>query len=145
MTTVLGTPEAVLDDDIMSSSATLNTDCGTISTISIPDIDLSGITLPSTVWSTTSGSYTLNDSYNFNPAVNIDNDGIKINNGADIIVNGKSLSSVIESIESRLAILHPNKELESKWEELKELGEKYRELEKELFEKEKMWDILKKA
>lgn len=62
----------------------------------------------------------------------------------DLKVKGKSLSEAIENIEKRLAILHPNSELEERWEELKALGERYRELEKDILEKEKMWDILKK-
>jgi hypothetical protein len=56
----------------------------------------------------------------------------------------KDLRESIENIEKRLAILHPNKELENSWEELKALGERYRELEKDILEKEKIWDILKK-
>lgn len=62
----------------------------------------------------------------------------------DILLRGKSLSDTIEKIEERLAILHPNKELESRWEELKELRKRYQELEKEIIEKEKMWDIINK-
>jgi hypothetical protein len=46
--------------------------------------------------------------------------------------------------EKRLAILHPNEKLEEKWEELKALGERYRELEKDILEKEKIWEIIKK-
>jgi hypothetical protein len=51
---------------------------------------------------------------------------------------------VFDKIEERLAILHPNPELEDRWEELKELSKRYKELEKEIIEKEKMWDILKR-
>jgi hypothetical protein len=62
----------------------------------------------------------------------------------DLKVKGKSLLEAIENIEKRLAILHPNPELEERWEQLKALGEQYRELEKDILEKEKIWDILKK-
>lgn len=62
----------------------------------------------------------------------------------DLKVKGKSLSEAIENIEKRLAILHPNKELEERWEQLKALGEQYRELERDILEKENIWDILKK-
>ena len=62
----------------------------------------------------------------------------------DIIIKGKSLHQTLAKIEQRLAILHPNPELEASWEQLKELGNKYRELEKELMEKQKIWNILKK-
>jgi hypothetical protein len=73
---------------------------------------------------------------------------LKVNGDAeidgDIKVKGKSLSEAIENIEKRLAILHPNEKLEEKWEELKALGERYRELEKDILEKEKIWEIIKK-
>ena len=46
--------------------------------------------------------------------------------------------------EERLAILHPNEKLEDKWEELKKLGDMYRALEKDIQEKEKIWETLKK-
>ena len=62
----------------------------------------------------------------------------------DLKVKGKSLADAIENIEKRLAILHPNEKLEEKWEELKALGEQYRELEKDILEKEKIWEIIKK-
>lgn len=62
----------------------------------------------------------------------------------DIKVQGKSLVEAIENIEKRLAILHPNPELEEKWDQLKSLGDMYRELEAEILEKEKVWKILKK-
>lgn len=73
---------------------------------------------------------------------------LKVNGDAeidgDIKIKGKSLSEAIENIEKRLAILHPNEKLEEKWEELKALGERYRELEKDILEKEEIWKILKK-
>jgi hypothetical protein len=62
----------------------------------------------------------------------------------DLKVKGKSLADAIDNIEKRLAILHPNKDLEERWEQLKALGEQYRELEKDILEKEKIWETLKK-
>lgn len=62
----------------------------------------------------------------------------------DIKLQGKSLGETLDNIEKRLAILHPNPELEEKWETLKSLGEQYRELEKDIIEKEKLWSMLKK-
>ena len=62
----------------------------------------------------------------------------------EVTIKGKSLTDMFEKIEERLAILHPNPELEDKWDELKELGKRYKELEQELIEKEKVWSILKK-
>ena len=50
-----------------------------------------------------------------------------------------------ESVESRLAILNPNPELEQEWSELAELRMKYVELERRLLEKQQVFDILKKS
>lgn len=76
------------------------------------------------------------------------NSGLKVNGDAefdgDVKIKGKSITETLEKIEEKLAILHPNEELESKWNELRELRNRYIELEKEIIEKEKMWDILKK-
>ena len=62
----------------------------------------------------------------------------------EVTSKGVKLDDRLNAIEDRLAILRPNHDLEGKWEELKELGERYRQLEKEILEKESMWDILKK-
>jgi len=62
----------------------------------------------------------------------------------DVKIKGKSLLDKLESIEDRLAILHPNPELEEKWENLRGLRKMYMDLEKEILEQEKMWAILKK-
>ena len=62
----------------------------------------------------------------------------------EVTIKGKKLSDMFEKIEERLAILHPNPKLEDKWDELKELGKRYKELEAEIIEKEKIWAILKK-
>ena len=65
--------------------------------------------------------------------------------GADIEINGKSLSSAIANIEERLAILHCNPELEAEFQELHHLGEQYRKVEQQLMEKKKVWDNLNRA
>jgi hypothetical protein len=62
---------------------------------------------------------------------------------ADIKINGKSLMRVIEALEQRLNILTPNPKLEADWDELRELGERYRALEKQCEEKAAMWEKLK--
>lgn len=62
---------------------------------------------------------------------------------ADIKVNDKSLMKTLEAIEQRLALLEPNAEMEKEWDELRELGERYRALEKQCQEKSKMWKKLK--
>ncbi len=62
----------------------------------------------------------------------------------EVTIKGKKLSEMFEKIEERLAILHPNPELEDRWDELKELAKRYKELEQEIIEKERVWNILKK-
>jgi hypothetical protein len=62
---------------------------------------------------------------------------------ADIKINGKSLVDTLTALEERLNILTPNPKLEAEWDELRELGERYRELEKQCKEKAEMWKKLK--
>jgi hypothetical protein len=62
----------------------------------------------------------------------------------EVTIKGKNIADMFAKIEERLAILHPNEKLEEKWDELKELGKRYKELEAEIIEKEKVWNILKK-
>ena len=61
----------------------------------------------------------------------------------EVTIKGKNLNDTLERIEERLAILHPNPELEEKWENLRNLRKAYMELEQEIIEKEKVWKILK--
>lgn len=76
--------------------------------------------------------------------VAIGQDGIKITGDADIMIRGVSLAETIDTIQKRLAILHPNPELEKEWDQLKQLADQYRELEKQLIEKQSAWDALKR-
>ena len=62
----------------------------------------------------------------------------------DITIKGVKLMETLEKIEQRLNILRVNPELESRWNELKELGERYRLLEAECLDKEYIIDILKR-
>lgn len=62
----------------------------------------------------------------------------------DITIKGVKLMETLEKIEQRLNILRVSPELESRWNELKELGERYRLLEAECLDKEYIIDILKR-
>jgi len=62
----------------------------------------------------------------------------------DVKIQGKSIAKTLDKIEEKLAILHPNEELEKKWEDLRELRNQYIKLEEEIKEKEKIWGILKR-
>jgi hypothetical protein len=64
---------------------------------------------------------------------------------ADIKINGKSMKTWMEAVEERLNILTPNPDLEADWDELQELGERYRALERKCKEKAQMWSTLKKV
>lgn len=132
-------------------------------------IDLSGIdvvTFPGTSNSTLTWGVTdnMNSSYsddgftvnldnldNYSDSITVSSDwnwghnkGIQVDEDADITLGNKSLKEFMNNVEERLAILKPNPELEDRWEELKELRNKYVELEKELINKELMWEKLKK-
>ena len=73
---------------------------------------------------------------------------LQVNGDADITgeltVQGVKLSDRLDKIDERLAILHPNPELEEKWDNLRALRNAYLELEAEIIEKEKVWGILKR-
>ena len=94
---------------------------------------------------TSAGAYNWNTTTSTNSKVHINGDGLVMQEGADIVVGGKSLTKAIEQIEERLGILHPNPALEERWDKLKELRQQYIEMEKDLLEKEKLMKILKEA
>jgi len=106
------------------------------------------ITISSPNVTTTSfgGPYTINSGagVNASPWFNSLSSNIQLDGeGADIKVNGWSLVDAVKKIEQRLNILTPNAELETEWEELRELGNRYRELEQHILDKQATWDKLK--
>jgi hypothetical protein len=120
--------------------------CGTDTITLDPNWNMSSsVTVPNGGYTLASGTSTVTSwsAYNYGPGVSITQDGITMKDGNDIKIGGKSLTEAIDKIEERLGILHPNPELEDRWEQLKALRKQYNDLEKELLEKEKMWKILK--
>lgn len=134
----------------------------TNNTIDVND-PINTITLGNSIYnsSSASGVYTIttqpnttgiiNSPYVFDSITGIDTTtqhGLSVKGDAKfdgkIILGDKDIGEVLDKIEQRLAILHPNKELEEKWERLKSLGDMYRELEKEILSKEEIYSILKK-
>jgi len=114
----------------------------THTTLSVADITISGSTIHPYI-STTSGSNGF-WSPNVQPLSVNQSGAIELRGeNADIKINGVSLTETLQVIQDRLNILKPNKELENEWNQLRELGERYRELEKQFAEKQKMWDTLK--
>ncbi len=97
-------------------------------------------------WGNLNGTTTSWGSITADP--NLQGRTLQVNGDADITgeltIQGVKLSDRLDKIDERLAILHPNKELEAKWENLRGLRKAYMELEAEIIEKEKMWAILNK-
>lgn len=77
-------------------------------------------------------------------SVEIGSNGINMNQNTDLKIGDRSLKDFMDKVEERLAILRPNEGLEERWEKLKRLGNRYRKLEKEILEKEKIMEALKK-
>lgn len=94
----------------------------------------------------TGKDYTFNSSWS--GITNIQS-ALKVNGTADfdgdITIKGRSITETINQINERLAILVPNEKLEQEWSELAELRQRYVELERELLEKQRTFDILKKS
>lgn len=98
------------------------------------------------LWTSTSGTSAYDYGYvnNQNTVVNIGHHGIDVKQDADIKIGDVSLKDFMKRMEDRLALLTPNTKLEAEWDELKELGDRYRELEQQIKDKMKTWDILKR-
>jgi uncharacterized protein RhaS with RHS repeats len=108
------------------------------------------ITLSSVGGTTYTGPYTINTSdvtSIANPwATNatLKSPRIQLNGpDADIEVNGESLMATLSIIKERLNYLQVNTELEAEWNELRELGEQYRQLEQHIRDKQDTWNRLK--
>ena len=63
----------------------------------------------------------------------------------DVRIRGQSITETLNKINERLNILIPNEKLEADWSELAELRIQYVELERQLLEKQQVFDILKKS
>lgn len=119
------------------------------------NLTASTVTIPSGGYITGSTSVTLNNpghthawtsitANSVDPSVNITSDGITMREETDIVIGGVSLKKFIEDVNRRLGIMVPNPKLEKDFEQLKELRDRYEELEKKLVEQAKVWDTLKK-
>ena len=62
---------------------------------------------------------------------------------ADITINGTSLLATLAALQERLNWMQPATELEAEWDQLRELGDRYRELEQQCREKSQMWTKLR--
>ena len=131
-----------LGPNVTIGSGFLDPNYGAVSTVTLNP----GSTYSNTTISATSYPYTISGgdgtnspwhSNSLSPKIKLDGDG------ADIEINGISLLKTMQEIQSRLNLLQPNVALEKEWEELFELGKKYRALEQHIKEKQATWDKLK--
>ena len=99
---------------------------------------LSSSTIPSSVWA--------NQGFSVQNSV-LSPDTLKVQGNAEfegnLTLKGRNLTDWLEAVEARLVILQPNPELEAGWQELADIRIKYIELERELIEKQQMFNILK--
>lgn len=113
----------------------------TFTTASVASQDtftLNTISGTSPAWINTSyADMNINTKYNQSATIKLSGED------ADIDINGKSMKSWMEQVDQRLNILTVDPELEKEWTELKELGNRYRELEKRCKEKSDVWTKLK--
>ena len=80
---------------------------------------------------------------NWGRGLQVDGD-VRISPNHDVLIGDVSLKNTLSEIQARLNILQPNPNLEREWDELRELGERYRALEKEILDKQQVWNALKK-
>ena len=62
---------------------------------------------------------------------------------ADLKINGISLTETLEGIQEMLGIMRMDPELEKEFEELKQLGQQYRDLRSKFQDQKRVWDTLK--
>jgi hypothetical protein len=98
-----------------------------------------GTSFSNSIWTTGTGTTTAPWLSNNPTGAKIQLDG----EAADITVNGWSLIDAVKRIEQRLGLFQPNPELEKEWEDLRELGERYRKLEQHIKDKQATFERLK--
>jgi hypothetical protein len=109
----------------------------TVTTSAFPNVVASGGFTAGTGWTTGTNTAPWFTQSNIAPKINLDGEG------ADIVINGVSLVDAVNSIRDRLNCLQINPALEAEWDQLKDLGDQYRELERQILEKQATWDRLK--
>ena len=139
-------------DDIISINA--------IDTIDFGNLDLSGVAITgggigatqgyvNTTVSTGVYSNTVPNNYIYGNGISAGaiqpNSTLTLNgDDADIKINGESVMETLRWMKERLAWLDVRSDLESEWQELRELGDQYRALVANIEDKVRMWDTLKK-
>ena len=126
--------------DYSNISTGYGADTITIDTGTMNSMYTSGsITLPTTTIGNLNGGYYVSTGTGSNytwsnatttPKVNITGDGIDMQSGTDIKIDGKSLKNFMDKMEERLAILVPDPSKLEKFEALKKAYEHYKLMEK---------------
>ena len=96
-------------------------------TISISSVSGANVGYSNTMWTTGTSGLSGTSAADLNQSGMLSLKGAN----ADIDINGKSLMKTLEALEDRLNMLTPNPEMEEEWDQLRELGERYRELEQQ--------------
>ena len=115
-------------------------------TIDLSSLTVSSITSPYTVTGAVGTSNMWNTGTTTAPWMTQNPTSAKIQldgEDSDITVNGWSLVDAVKRIEERLGLYQPNPELEREWEELRDLGEQYRQLEQHIKDKQATFDRLR--
>ena len=131
--------------DVNTMSTTAITNGGTGGTFTYGSLD--SINYPNSVWTTntTAGSTYQFQDWNLGNSNVVPSGQLNLaGDNADIVINGKSLTATLTAIQESLGMLIPNPDMEAEWDQLRELGERYRELEKLCKEKSTAWNKLKK-
>ena len=131
-----------MDSDSIDISSSILNDTITINMNSIDTTWLTGASGSNAYTYTTTGTNTLWNTTSIENTLQVKGDS---EFDGDITVKGRSLTEFMDSVEQRLNILRPNPALESEWDQLRELGEQYRELERQLAEKAQMWAALQRT
>jgi hypothetical protein len=133
---------------IYTQSSYLNTSSGNL-TLTMPGTMGSAVLITGGGGSGGSGAFTTSYNSWASSSTHIKPNSINVNGDAvfngNIEWQGRDMREWFSAIESRLSILQPNPKLEENFDRLKELGDQYRALEKELLEQQRTFDILKKS
>jgi hypothetical protein len=113
-------------------------DLGSMSTVTLGNID-DTITLDFGDLHSTWPGLSVAGDVGLNNSLSTSVSGQLTGDAADLTINGVSLAKTLEGIQQRLNMLQPNPEMEAQWDELRELGQRYRELEQQCIEKSRMW------
>jgi hypothetical protein len=117
-------------------SGNLTSPC-TVTTSAFPNVVAGGGFTAGVGWTGTTGNTPWLSQSSASTKINLEGEG------ADIVVNGSSLVDAINSIRDRLNCLQINPKLEAEWDELRAMGDQYRQLEQQILDKQATWDRLK--